>query len=192
MGQDRTTVEIELLAQFVVTRYNKSMEIEKKAPRGRPRTGSAMSGAERMRAYRRRLRERGMRARVTLRTDPFAAAVRFRPETCLTPGEQDVLRRFCAGLERIGGVPRKVAIFGSRAKGSSHERSDLDVAVLLGGEKSADIERALARLALQAQAPYREGAYGIYLKPVALFRDESQSFLESIKPDLEVIWTRPL
>jgi hypothetical protein len=168
------------------------MDAAKKAPRGRPRTGTAMSGAERMRAYRRRLRERGVRARTTLRTDPFLAAMRFAPLTCLTPGEQDVLRRFCAGLARIGQTPRKVAVFGSRARGSSHAGSDLDVAVFLDGDNSADIERALARVALRAQAPYREGAYGIHLKPVALFRDAPRAFLESIAPDLEVVWTRPL
>jgi len=145
-----------------------------------------------MRAYRRRLRERGLRVRVTLRKDPIAAAMRFRPETCLTPGEQDVLRRFCGGLARFGQAPRNVAVFGSRARGNSHAGSDLDVAVFLDADKSLDIERALARLALQAQAPYREGAYGIFLKPVALFRDAPNTFLESIKPDLEVVWTRPL
>jgi hypothetical protein len=150
-----------------------------------------MSGAERMRAYRRRLRERGMRARVTLRADPWAAAVRFRADTCLTPGEQDVLRRFCAGLERLGKLARKAAIFGSRARGHSHAGSDLDVAVFIAGERSAEVERTLARLALQAQAPYRDGAYGIYLKPVALFQEASRAFIESIKPDMEVVWTRP-
>jgi hypothetical protein len=144
-----------------------------------------------MRAYRRRLRERGMRARVTLGPDPVAAAVRFRPETCLTPGEQDVLRRFCAGLARIGKLPRKVAVFGSRTKGRSNAKSDLDVAVFLDAEVDADVERALARLALQAQAPYREGAYGIYLKSVAVFRNAPRTLLESITPDMEVVWTRP-
>jgi hypothetical protein len=167
------------------------MESKSKARRGRPCTGEAMSGAERMRAYRRRLRERGVRARVTLGADPFIAAVRFRPDTCLTPGEQDVLRRFCAGLARIEATTRKVAVFGSRAKGRSHANSDLDVAVFLDGEESPAIEQALARLALRAHAPYREGGYGIYLKPVALFRDASPAFLASIKPDLEVVWTKP-
>ena len=144
-----------------------------------------------MRAYRRRLRERGMRARVTLRADPWAAAVHFRADTCLTPGEQDVLRRFCAGLAQFGKLARKAAVFGSRARGRSHAGSDLDVAVFIAGEPSAEVERALAGLALRAQAPYRDGAYGIYLKPVALFQSGPRAFVESIKPEMELVWTRP-
>lgn len=167
------------------------MDLQNKPLRGRPRSGAALSGAERMRAYRRRLRERGLRERVSIGVDPALAAVRFRSDSCLTPGEQDVLRRFCAGLARIGGKARKVAVFGSRARGNSHANSDLDVAVFLDGEKSAATEQALASLSLQAQSPYLDGIYGIYLKPVALFRGESRSFLESIKPEMEVIWTKP-
>ena len=39
-----------------------------------------------------------MRLHSVLRRDPLLAAVRFDPGTLLTPGEQDVLRRFCAGF----------------------------------------------------------------------------------------------
>lgn len=174
-----------------ITCYDNCVQAAEKRRPGRPRGAAAMTAAERMRAYRQRLREKGIRSRTVLEKSPLLAAVRFDRHTLLTPGEQDVLRRFCGGLGRIAALPRKVAVFGSRAKGTAHQRSDLDLAIFLDGARSPAIEQALARLAFQAQAPYREDRYGIFLKPVAFFRGESAAFRNAVRPELEVVWTRP-
>ncbi len=160
--------------------------------RGRPPTGAAQSAAERMRAYRRRLLERGLVPKTVSAVDPVACAVRFAKDTLLTPAEQDVLRRFCAGLRRLPQLPLKVAIFGSRARGGSGVHSDLDVAVVMGCGRSGAIERTLASLAQRAHAPYHEADAGIRLRPVAVFSgDQSKGFFTAIQNQMEPVWTRP-
>ncbi len=160
--------------------------------RGRPPTGNAQSAAERMRAYRRRLREKGLVSRVVLAPDAVTAAVSFAKNSLLTPAEQDVLRRFCSGLRRLPELPLQVALFGSRAKGGSGTHSDLDVAVVMSCGRSGRIERMLVSLAHQAEAPYQEGDAGIHLRPVPVFaEDESRVFFNAIRRDMELLWTRP-
>lgn len=157
---------------------------------GRPATGRALSAAERARRYRARLRARGVRATAVLRRDPMLAAVRFAPDTLLTPGEQDVLRRFCAGLRKLPRLPQQVAVFGSRARGESDEQSDLDVAVIVDGARDRSFETALSAIALSAQRPYWLDRYGISLRPVPIYRGEPVAFLNALRDDLEVVWTR--
>lgn len=150
-----------------------------------------MPAAERARRYRARLRARGMRVRSAIRSDPLLEAVRFDPDTLLTPGEQDVLRRFCAGLSELPRLPRSVAVFGSRARGGSHAHSDLDVAVLSDGPRDRSLEAALSAIALGAQQPYWLDQYGISLRPVPIYRGEPSAFLDAIRDELEVVWKRP-
>ena len=149
-----------------------------------------MPAAERARRYRARLRARGVRVVTRMRRDPVLEAVRFASDTLLTPGEQDVLRRFCAGLTKLPRLPRSVAVFGSRAKGGSHAHSDLDVAVLMDGAGDRSMESALSAVALAAQRPYWLGEYGISLRPVPVFRGTPSAFHDAIRDELEVIWTR--
>lgn len=119
-------------------------------------------------------------------------AVRFRRGSFLTPGEQDVLRRFCAGLGRLPARPSKIAVFGSRARGASHAHSDLDVAVLVEpGDATPELDAALAKLAMSADSPYREKGYGIFLKPVAVETGRDGRFHDSIQKDFDIVWTRP-
>lgn len=150
-----------------------------------------MGAAERARRYRARLRARGLRVASVMRRDPVLAAMRFEPDSLLTPGEQEVLRRFCAGLAKLPRLPRSVAVFGSRARGGSHAHSDLDVAVLTDQPRDRSLENALSAIALGAQQDYWIGEYGISLRPVAVHRGERSGFLDAIRPEMEVVWTRP-
>ena len=126
-----------------------------------------------------------------MRRDPLLGALRFSRDTLLTPGEQDVLRRFCAHLGKLPRLPHSVAVFGSRAKGGSDEHSDLDVAVLADGSRDRLFDAALSAIALGAQKPYWLDRYGISLRPVVFYQREPPGFLDAIRDDLEVVWTRP-
>lgn len=167
------------------------MELNAGKKRGRPPTGRALTAAERARRYRARLRARGVRLRSVMRRDPVLEAVRFDPHTLLTPGEQDVLRRFCAGFGRLPRMPRRAAVFGSRARGDSHAQSDLDVAVMVDAPRDLAFESALSAIALAAQRPYWLGEYGILLRPVPFYPGEQTALLEAIGGEMEVVWTRP-
>lgn len=163
--------------------------IEKR--RGRPPTGRALSAAERARRYRARLRSRGVRLRSTMRRDPLLSAVRFGSDTSLSPGEQDVLRRFCGAFGKLPRLPAWAAVFGSRARGASHPHSDLDVAVLVDAPRDTAFEPALSAIALAAQRPYWLGDYGISLRPVPFFLGERAAILDAIRDEMELVWTRP-
>lgn len=159
--------------------------------RGRPKTGRAIPPAERARRYRARLRVRGIRLRAVRTHDAMLAQVRFAHDTYLTPGEQEVLRRFCSRLDRLPHVPSRVAVFGSRARGDSDEFSDLDVAVFLDVPRDATTESGLSALAEQASRPYRAGSIGIFLRPVTLCDASDAAFIASIEGEMETIWTAP-
>lgn len=160
--------------------------------RGRPPTGQARTAAERMQAYRRRLRERGLAVRSVTAQDPLAAAADFRPRSLLTPAEKDVIRRFCAGMKKLPLLPDSLAVFGSRAKGGAHIDSDLDLAVLMPGENSAKIEQSLAAISAWAVKPYQAEGIGIRLRPVALFHADRQgAFFQAICKDMDTVWTKP-
>lgn len=160
--------------------------------RGRPQSLAPLSAAERMRRYRSRLLAKGIRGRTVMAPDPVLAAIRFRPDSLLTPGEQDVLRRFCYGLRRLTALPREVAIFGSRAKGGSDERSDLDVAVIVDREEQVlPVQRAVGAIAASASADYRSGEYGIFLRPVVVRKGARGARLKLTGRDVETVWTRP-
>jgi len=167
------------------------MLLSKLKRRGRPPTGRAMTAAERARRYRARLPARGLRLKSVMRRDPLLAAVRFAPGTALSPGEQDVLRRFCGAFGSLPQVPARAAVFGSRARGDSHAHSDLDVAVMVDAPRDPAFEPALSAIALAAQRPYWFGAYGIMLRPVPFYAGERTALLESIRGEMEAVWTRP-
>ncbi|MGQ0651554.1 MAG: nucleotidyltransferase family protein [Betaproteobacteria bacterium] len=161
--------------------------------RGRPRSASPLTAAERMRRYRARLRERGWRRVESRGRDPLLAGVRFSEASLLTPGEREVLRRFCAQAAALPRAARKVLVFGSRARGDADERSDLDVAVRFAGARDRQIESALSGIALRARRGYSTARYGIRLKPVALFDAErgASALAHAVAAEGETIWTRP-
>lgn len=150
-----------------------------------------MAAAERARRYRARLRARGMRLKSVMWRDPVLEAVRFEQDTLLTPGEQDALRRFCAGFRKLARLPQRAAVFGSRARGGSDERSDLDVAVFLGAARDREAESGLSALAEEATRRYRSARYGIFLRPVPLYSRTDAALAAAIGRDMETIWTAP-
>jgi hypothetical protein len=145
-----------------------------------------------MRRYRARLLARGIRAQVVLKPDPLSQAVRFGPESRLTPGEQDVLRRFCSGLRKLPTLPRQVAVFGSRARGVSDAASDLDVAVIVDREAEVGrLQRLVGGIAATACQGYQEGEYRIRLRPVVLRHGARTSLARAVGANRETVWTRP-
>jgi predicted nucleotidyltransferase len=55
----------------------------------------------------------------------------------LSPIETDIVKRLSAALEKGYPEAEGVVVFGSRARGTSHEDSDLDVAVILDTNRIA-------------------------------------------------------
>jgi hypothetical protein len=87
----------------------------------------------------------------------------------LSPGEQALLARFIELLlaRADPGAVTAVRVFGSRARGASHERSDLDVAVLAApGADQRRLRDAAADAAWDAMAAM--DAFGLALAPVVL------------------------
>jgi hypothetical protein len=87
----------------------------------------------------------------------------------LSPGERALLARFIDLLlaRAAAGAVASVRVFGSRARGTSHENSDLDVAVFAApGADRIALRNAAADSAWDAMA--ERDAIGLRLSPVAL------------------------
>lgn len=110
----------------------------------------------------------------------------------LSPSEDALLKDFVARLLAAApeGSVRAVRVFGSRARGGSNERSDLDVAVelALGVE-----QRALHYLVADAAADAMEAmdAYDLGLAPVALPPGPAVGLRAAIERDGLDVWRAP-
>ena len=143
-----------------------------------------------MRRYRARLLAKGIRQVSVAKVDPLLGAARFSRASLLSPAERDVIRRIAIRLRGLPELPEMLAIFGSRSKGGSVAGSDIDLAVFVRNPSVALQNRILA-IAHRAQAPYEGEGCAIVVRPVLLKAGQSGAFLESIKDDLEVVWTKP-
>jgi predicted nucleotidyltransferase len=94
-------------------------------------------------------------------------------ETLLTPREQQVLEAFLSRTRRLSEATRiaAVVLFGSRARGDSHQDSDLDVAVFCDGSRDRPLERQILDAAIEVMDEL--DALEIKLRPVALFAGQS-------------------
>lgn len=115
------------------------------------------------------------------------------PETLLTPGEHQVLEDFLSRATRLpkAGRIETVTLFGSRARGGSHEGSDLDVAVFCDGLRDRELERQILDAAIEAM--FELDAMEIRLHPVVLFEGESRHsamLRRNIDREGIVLWQR--
>jgi predicted nucleotidyltransferase len=78
------------------------------------------------------------------------------------------VRAFMAGVMGQYPAPRAI-LFGSRARGTAHEESDADVAVLLKGEKGPFIK---TKMALDDIAYDVLLSTGIRIQPLPIWEDE--------------------
>jgi len=104
----------------------------------------------------------------------------------LTPLERQRLDRL---IGHLAGEPRlaRVVVFGSRARGRSDTRSDLDVAVYFSSPRDRRLERWLdGQAELSA-----DGADAPRLQIVPFFTDQPPSRLDAaLKREGIVLWTR--
>ena len=138
-----------------------------------------------------RLRARGVRLASVRKTDLLLVNLKFAKDKYLTPGEQDVLRRFCSRFCDLPRLPTRLAVFGSRARGDSDENSDLDVGVYFQDPRDRETESRLSSIAYDATRSYRSGNYGIRLRPVPLFGKADAAFAAAIEPEAQTLWTAP-
>lgn len=111
----------------------------------------------------------------------------------LTPRETQVLGDFLARATRLPKAERieTVTLFGSRARGRSHEHSDLDVAVFCEGSRDKELEHRLLDAAVEAMVEL--DAIEIGLHPVVLFKDESRhgtALRHNIERESVLLWER--
>ena len=111
------------------------------------------------------------------------------PERRLSPTEDLLLDRFRERLLAAApaGSVRSLVVFGSRARGGSHELSDLDVAVMLA--PGTDVH-ALRRLACDVGWNVSEelDLQEVGLAPVALLPEPRQALHDSIARDGVPVW----
>lgn len=115
------------------------------------------------------------------------------PETLLTPGERQVLEDFLSRAMRLPKARRikTITLFGSRARGGSHEGSDLDVTMFCDGFRDRELERQILDAAIEAM--YELDAMEIRLHPVVLFEGESRHsamLRRNIDREGIVLWQR--
>lgn len=68
----------------------------------------------------------------------------------LTPAERRALEAFRAGFAAEFGTIRRLAVFGSRARGTFDQDSDVDLLVLVDGEPDWRMRYRTSKIALEA------------------------------------------
>jgi predicted nucleotidyltransferase len=110
----------------------------------------------------------------------------------LSPAEEKLLVEFLAQLLRAApaGAIAAVRVFGSRARGDSHERSDLDVAVMLApGADHAVMQRVVTEA--QVAATEARDAWELALSALAIPDGPDVGIRDAIARDGFDIWRAP-
>jgi predicted nucleotidyltransferase len=107
----------------------------------------------------------------------------------LSPAEEKLLAAFLAHLHAAAppGAVAAVRVFGSRARGTSHERSDLDVAVMLSpGAEPAAMQRIVTEA--QVAATEARDAWELGLSALAIPDGPDVGIRDAIARDGIEIW----
>ncbi len=105
-----------------------------------------------------------------------------------SPKVLSILRNLKGHLEgRFGDGIRKVILYGSQARGTAHEGSDVDVVVLVGDEMDPrEVERSLDDLLWDVMMDHDELVTVIAMREEK-FANESSPFILNVKDDGVVI-----
>lgn len=104
----------------------------------------------------------------------------------------DVARRFAQELERrLGDELIQVALFGSRARGDAHLRSDFDLMVVLreaNGEARDTVHRAATELELELDHRVELSTKIVDLERFRNLRRSFQPFWRRYEKDERILW----
>lgn len=104
-----------------------------------------------------------------------------------SPLEQGIFREVVGALSDL--PLRELAVFGSRARGRSHEGSDLDLLVRLDMTPSRKVQRRLSALARELSVEDADG-HGLRVQLVPQFRgDEAGYLVQTIAGERDPVWT---
>ena len=112
--------------------------------------------------------------------------------SALTPGERALVGAFVNGVRAILNPESlaRIVVFGSRARGSGHGDSDLDIAVFAKGPLAPDLHHRLAEIAEEAQTDREDLPH---LRPILITPDQRLNplLLAAIDTDGIAVWPIP-
>lgn len=108
-----------------------------------------------------------------------------------TPMESRLIRQLAHALLEAGVPVKSLKIFGSRARGLSSARSDLDIAVDLNSPPDPSLSQQVMDLGRQLSLLEEGGGFGLRVQTVPFFEGEENSYLaRTIAHEAETVWTR--
>lgn len=107
----------------------------------------------------------------------------------LTPLEQRIVRQLAQLAQRQPAATR-VWVFGSRARGDSHEESDLDLAVEFGTAETAELRAWLDGVRRELEEPLL-GQHSGFIDLLGLYAgDPDHRLAQQVRAEGRVIWQR--
>jgi predicted nucleotidyltransferase len=104
-----------------------------------------------------------------------------------SPLEQGIFREVVGALSDL--PLRELAVFGSRARGRSHEGSDLDLLLILDMPRGREVERRLEALGRALSVEEATG-HGLRVQLVPQFRGDEAGYLsQTIARERDPVWT---
>lgn len=107
----------------------------------------------------------------------------------LTPLEQRIVRQLAQHAQRQPAATR-VWVFGSRARGNSHEESDLDLAVEFGTAENAELRAWLDGVRRELEEPLL-GQHSGFIDLLGLYAGDPDSRLgQQVRAEGRILWQR--